>query len=123
MQAHAYIPTYIHADNPHMGHAYVAITRRSFVFIHTGIQTYSYTYIHAGNPHMGHAYEAITADIIARWHRVYGRQVFFLTGKAHQLTGLHALVCCGNAWLCIARWHRVYGRQVFFLTGNDYVLT
>jgi len=33
-----------------------------------------------GIPHMGHAYEAVTADIIARYHRVYGREVFFLTG-------------------------------------------
>mmetsp|Transcript_10281 Transcript_10281/g.24115 ORF Transcript_10281/g.24115 Transcript_10281/m.24115 type:complete len:906 (-) Transcript_10281:152-2869(-) len=33
-----------------------------------------------GNPHMGHAYESVTSDVIARWHRAYGRQVFFLTG-------------------------------------------
>ena len=33
-----------------------------------------------GNPHMGHAYEAVTSDIIARWHRAYGRKVFYLTG-------------------------------------------
>mmetsp|Transcript_54949 Transcript_54949/g.112203 ORF Transcript_54949/g.112203 Transcript_54949/m.112203 type:complete len:903 (+) Transcript_54949:99-2807(+) len=33
-----------------------------------------------GNPHMGHAYEAVMSDILARWHRVYGRQVFYLTG-------------------------------------------
>ena len=29
---------------------------------------------------MGHAYEAVSADIIARYHRGYGREVFFLTG-------------------------------------------
>jgi len=28
-----------------------------------------------GAPHMGHAYEAITADVIARYHRAYGREV------------------------------------------------
>ena len=33
-----------------------------------------------GPPHMGHAYEAIAADVIARYHRAYGREVFFLTG-------------------------------------------
>ena len=33
-----------------------------------------------GPPHVGHAYEAITSDVISRYHRVYGRQVFFLTG-------------------------------------------
>ena len=33
-----------------------------------------------GPPHLGHAYEGITADIIARYHRIFGRQVKFLTG-------------------------------------------
>ena len=33
-----------------------------------------------GPPHMGHAYEGICADVIARYHRAYGREVFFLTG-------------------------------------------
>ena len=34
-----------------------------------------------GLPHMGHAYEAVTADVIARYHRAFGREVFFLTGS------------------------------------------
>lgn len=34
----------------------------------------------SGNPHIGHAYEKLTADIIARWKRVKGNEVFFLTG-------------------------------------------
>jgi len=34
-----------------------------------------------GDPHAGHAYEAITSDVIARYHRRYGRDVFFLTGS------------------------------------------
>jgi methionyl-tRNA synthetase len=29
---------------------------------------------------MGHAYEAISADVIARYHRAYGRTVLFQTG-------------------------------------------
>lgn len=33
-----------------------------------------------GPPHMGHAYEAVTSDVIARFHRQFGRDVFFLTG-------------------------------------------
>ena len=33
-----------------------------------------------GIPHIGHAYEAVTTDVIARYHRIYGRKVFFLTG-------------------------------------------
>jgi len=34
-----------------------------------------------GAPHMGHAYESITSDVIARYHRVYGRDVLFVTGS------------------------------------------
>ena len=33
-----------------------------------------------GVPHMGHAYEAVTTDAIARFERLDGRDVFFLTG-------------------------------------------
>ena len=35
-----------------------------------------------GAPHMGHAYEAISADVIARYHRAYGREVRTLRGSA-----------------------------------------
>jgi methionyl-tRNA synthetase len=31
-------------------------------------------------PHIGHAYTTITADALARWHRLRGDDVFFLTG-------------------------------------------
>ncbi len=31
-------------------------------------------------PHIGHAYTTIAADVLARWHRLHGRDVFFLTG-------------------------------------------
>ncbi len=31
-------------------------------------------------PHIGHAYTTITADALARWHRMSGDEVFFLTG-------------------------------------------
>src|SRR5262249_8419223 len=33
-----------------------------------------------GPPHIGHAYEKILADAIARYHRLNGDQVYFLTG-------------------------------------------
>jgi methionyl-tRNA synthetase len=33
-----------------------------------------------GRPHVGHAYEAIAADVIARFQRLSGREVFFQTG-------------------------------------------
>jgi len=31
-------------------------------------------------PHIGHAYTTIMADVLARWHRLLGDNVFFLTG-------------------------------------------
>ena len=31
-------------------------------------------------PHIGHAYEKILADVLARYHRLKGERVFFLTG-------------------------------------------
>lgn len=33
-----------------------------------------------GRPHIGHAYEVIATDAIARYHRLAGRDVFFMTG-------------------------------------------
>lgn len=39
-----------------------------------------------GRPHIGHAYEAIAADVIARFQRLLGRDVFFQTG-----TDVHGL--------------------------------
>jgi methionyl-tRNA synthetase len=33
-----------------------------------------------GRPHMGHAYEDIATDVIARYHRLAGDDVFFMTG-------------------------------------------
>src|SRR5437660_3615021 len=31
-------------------------------------------------PHIGHSYEKVLADVIARYHRLKGDKVFFLTG-------------------------------------------
>jgi methionyl-tRNA synthetase len=36
-------------------------------------------YVNA-RPHIGHAFEFILADAIARWHKLIGEKVFFLTG-------------------------------------------
>ncbi|MFD2255729.1 class I tRNA ligase family protein [Luteolibacter algae] len=33
-----------------------------------------------GSPHIGHAYEKVLADVIARYRRLCGEEVFFLTG-------------------------------------------
>ena len=31
-------------------------------------------------PHLGSAYTTIAADVLARWNRLKGKEVFFLTG-------------------------------------------
>ena len=36
-------------------------------------------YVNA-KPHIGHAYQKIIADVLARWHKLRGDKVFFLTG-------------------------------------------
>ncbi|MBI2106946.1 methionine--tRNA ligase [Candidatus Woesearchaeota archaeon] len=43
---------------------------------------YLSTAIHYVNsfPHMGHLYEEVTSDVVARWFRLKGEDVFFLTG-------------------------------------------
>lgn len=33
-----------------------------------------------GEPHLGHVYTTICADVAARWHRLLGKDVYFLTG-------------------------------------------
>lgn len=37
-------------------------------------------YYASGEPHLGHAYTTILADVLARFHRQDGHEVFFLTG-------------------------------------------
>ncbi len=32
------------------------------------------------DPHIGHSYQKIVADVLARWHKLKGEDVFFLTG-------------------------------------------
>ncbi len=34
----------------------------------------------SANPHIGHAYQKVVADVLARWHKVLGEDVWFLTG-------------------------------------------
>ena len=33
-----------------------------------------------GKPHIGHAYTAIATDMLARFHRLDGKEVLFMTG-------------------------------------------
>jgi len=38
------------------------------------------------SPHIGSAYTTISADILARWHKLLGEEVFFLTGTDNNAT-------------------------------------
>lgn len=49
------------------------MTKKSF-YITTAID-----YVNA-KPHIGHAFEKVLADALARWHKLKGEEVFFLTG-------------------------------------------
>ena len=46
------------------------------------MRTYITTPIYYVNdkPHIGHAYTSLAADVLARWRRLQGHEVFFLTG-------------------------------------------
>ena len=37
-------------------------------------------YYPSGDPHLGHSYCSVAADVVARYHRLLGEDVFFLTG-------------------------------------------
>lgn len=52
----------------------IAVRDKSPFFISTPI------YYVNGQPHLGHAYTSVISDIIARFQRADGREVFFLTG-------------------------------------------
>ena len=43
-------------------------------------------YYPSAKPHMGHAYSSISADVIARYKRLEGYDVKFLTGTDEQRT-------------------------------------
>jgi methionyl-tRNA synthetase len=50
------------------------MSNKKFIYITTAID-----YANA-SPHVGHALEKLQADVLARWHRLQGKKVFFLTG-------------------------------------------
>jgi methionyl-tRNA synthetase len=59
--------------------AWRAVPSRSAAMAKTFFITTAIDYTNSA-PHIGHAYEKILADVIARYHRLKGENVFFLTG-------------------------------------------
>src|SRR5262249_22253053 len=63
------------APKPQSSHAVQSAPARENIFYVTTAIAYP-----NGQPHIGHAYEAIATDAIARFERLDGKDVFFLTG-------------------------------------------
>jgi methionyl-tRNA synthetase len=61
-----------------------------------------------GEPHAGHAYTTIAADVLARYHRLKGDEVFFLTGVDEHAVNVYnaAKRKVSLRKLSATRWHR-----------------
>lgn len=80
-------------------------------------------------PHIGHAYSTIAADVLARYHRLKGDQVFFLTGtdehgkkiqNAAEAAGLEPKEFCDqNAAKFSLLWDRLDISQDHFIRTTD----
>jgi methionyl-tRNA synthetase len=78
-------------------------------------------------PHLGHAYTTIAADILARYKRLEGYQVFFLTGtdehgqkveKAAQERGVDPKTHCDEM---VKRFQSLWQR--LYISNNDFIRT
>ena len=78
-------------------------------------------------PHIGHAYTTIAADILARYKRLEGYQVFFLTGtdehgqkveKAAQERGVDPKTHCDEM---VKRFQSLWKR--LNISNNDFIRT
>ena len=78
-------------------------------------------------PHLGHAYTTIAADVLARWHRMQGQGVYFLTGTDEN--GQKNVEAAQAAGLAVeeyvnkmsAKWQKTW--DSLGLTNNDFVRT
>ena len=84
-------------------------------------------YYPSAKPHMGHAYSSIVADFFARFKRIQGFDVFFLTGtdehgqkiqRAAHEKGLNPLLFCDE----ISRTFRELSKTLN-LTNSDFIRT
>jgi methionyl-tRNA synthetase len=78
-------------------------------------------------PHLGHAYSTVIADVVARWHRLHGRDVFFLTGTdEHGDTNARAAEAKGQTPQdyvdeIVPRWKELWKRLE--ISNDDYIRT
>jgi methionyl-tRNA synthetase len=76
-----------------------------------------------GRPHIGHAYEAIATDVIARFQRLMGRDVRFLTGTdEHGLKMVQTARAAGKETIDLANEMSSYFREMCdaLNISNDY---
>jgi methionyl-tRNA synthetase len=78
-------------------------------------------------PHIGHAYTTVACDVIARYHRLKGEKVFFLTGTdEHGQTNLRAAQQRGlepQEWVdqIVPQWREVWERLE--ISYDDFIRT
>jgi methionyl-tRNA synthetase len=78
-------------------------------------------------PHIGHAYSTVNADALARWHRLLGDEVFFLTGTdEHGLKVQRAAEAAGrsprdHADLTSARYREAWA--LLDISNDDFIRT
>ncbi len=78
-------------------------------------------------PHIGHAYTTITADALARWHRLKGEDVLFLTGtdehglKVQRSAEANGLTPQQQADRYSARFRQAW--QLLDISNDDYIRT
>jgi methionyl-tRNA synthetase len=78
-------------------------------------------------PHIGHAYTTLAADVMARYHRLRGREVFFLTGtdehgqKVQRTAAELGLKPIELADRTVERFKEVW--QALHITNDDFIRT
>lgn len=78
-------------------------------------------------PHIGHAFTTVTADALARWHRLLGDEVFFLTGtdehglKIQRTAEANGVTPLEQADATSARFREVW--EMLDISNDDFIRT
>ena len=78
-------------------------------------------------PHIGHAYTTVTADALARWHRLLGDDIFFLTGtdehglKVQRAAEANGITPQEQADRTSARFREAW--ELLDITNDDFIRT
>ncbi len=78
-------------------------------------------------PHIGHAYTTVAADALARWHRLAGDEVFFLTGTdEHGLKVARSALehsCSPQEWADITSGRFQEAWRLLNISNDDFIRT